>query len=431
MAVLVFALRLFFYSRLHVFGTFSLFFVLELIAYYAYFISRKRNGKQHDVETIEEVIEHLDQENLPFELDQIRKNRQSEIFSCREKVCDRLLKDYPNVCDFIDRHINLDKIDETDSVVLNTHTIFNVETIDDHDASLFINLHKVNDFRWLNSYFLEVHKKIYNGGYFIGQGETIRTRKKRFYSKFPKILADILYPINFLMVRVLPKLPGFDKLYFFLTRGKNRAISQAEILGRLCFCGFRIVAAEEIDNSLYFIAQRAKTPSLEKNPSYGPFIKLRRIGYNHEVMYINKFRTMHPYSEFLQEHIFEQHDLAEGGKIFNDFRLTSWGQFFRKMWIDELPQVINFFQGDLNLVGVRALSQHYFGLYPKDMQELRTQFKPGLVPPYYADLPKNLDEIIESERRYLEAKQENPFTTDIKYFFRAWYNILFKRARSR
>ena len=430
MAVVVFAFRLFFYSRLHVFGTFSLFFVFELIFYYLYFITGHKRKKQHDVETISEVHKYLDQESLPFELDQIRKDRQGEIFSSRVKICDRLLKDYPSVCSFIDRHINLDEIDESDSVVLNTHTIFNVETIDDHAASLFVNLHKVNDFRWLNSYFLEVHKKIYNGGYFLGQGETLATRKKRFYSKYPKILAQILYPLNFLFVRVFPKLPVLQNIYFFFTRGRNRAISQAEILGRLCFCGFRIVATEEIDNSLYFIAQRAKTPSLEKNPSYGPLIQLRRIGYNKEVMYINKFRTMHPYSEFLQEYIFEQHELAENGKFFNDFRLTGWGRYFRKMWIDEWPQLINFFQGDLNLVGVRALSHHYFGLYPKELQELRTQFKPGLVPPYYADMPKTFEEIIESERQYLKTKQKHPLVTDIKYFFKASYNILFKHARS-
>ena len=139
---------------------------------------------------------------------------------------------------------------------------------------------------------------------------------------------------------------------------------------------------------------------------------------------------MHPYSEFLQEYIFEQHELTKSGKFFNDFRLTGWGRFFRKMWIDEWPQIVNFFQGDLNLVGVRALSEHYYGLYPKDLQDLRTRFKPGLVPPYYADMPKSFDAIVESERHYLLSKQKHPLTTDLKYFFKAWYNIFFKHARS-
>jgi len=123
--------------------------------------------------------------------------------------------------------------------------------------------------------------------------------------------------------------------------------------------------------------------------------------------------------------------LDEKGKIKDDFRMTGWGKVFRKLWIDELPQIINWFRGEVSLVGVRALSQHFFDLYPEDMQKLRVQFKPGLVPPYYADMPKNFEEILESERCYLLRKKEKPFTTDIIYFCKAFYNIIFRHARSR
>jgi len=34
---------------------------------------------------------------------------------------------------------------------------------------------------------------------------------------------------------------------------------------------------------------------------------------------------------------------------------------------------------------------------------MRSQVKPGLVPPFYADMPKTFDEICESERVYIEA----------------------------
>src|SRR5690625_6535201 len=77
---------------------------------------------------------------------------------------------------------------------------------------------------------------------------------------------------------------------------------------------------------------------------------------------------------------------------------------------------INYFRGDLKLVGVRPLSTHYFELYPRELQDLRIQVKPGLVPPYYADLPSGLEEIQESEKRYLEAYLEHPWRTDIRYF---------------
>ena len=73
---------------------------------------------------------------------------------------------------------------------------------------------------------------------------------------------------------------------------------------------------------------------------------------------------------------------------------------------------------------------HYLSLYPKELQELRGRFKPGLVPPYYVDLPRSFDEIMESERRYLNKKQAHPIKTDIEYFFKAGVNIVFRRARS-
>ncbi|MCK5033489.1 MAG: sugar transferase, partial [Calditrichia bacterium] len=201
-------------------------------------------------------------------------------------------------------------------------------------------------------------------------------------------------------------------------------------LGRLYFCGFKVLACKEIGDSLFYIAQKVKTPSFDRNPSYGPVIKLKRIGYGGEVMHVFKLRTMYPYSEYIQEYIYEHHKLQDNGKFKDDFRLTGWGQFMRRLWIDEFPQFINYWRGDLNLVGVRALSQHYFNLYPEELKKFRIQFKPGLVPPYYADMPDSFEEIVHSEWEYLKQKENHPFKTDIKYFIKAFYNIIFKQARS-
>ena len=84
----------------------------------------------------------------------------------------------------------------------------------------------------------------------------------------------------------------------------------------------------------------------------------------------------------------------------------------------------------MKLVGVRPLSRQYYGLYPKDMQERRIKFKPGLIPPFYVDMPKTFDEIVESERKYLDKYEKNRFTTDVSYFFKAMWNIFFRKARS-
>jgi len=157
---------------------------------------------------------------------------------------------------------------------------------------------------------------------------------------------------------------------------------------------------------------------------------MKRIGYKGKIIGVYKLRTMYPYSEYCQGLITKENDLDKSGKISNDFRVTTWGKVFRRFWIDELPMFINFFKRDVNIVGVRPISQNYFSRYPKELQDLRTKVKPGLVPPYYADMPKNFDEILESERQYILKKIKNPIKTDIIYFYKAFVNIVFKGARS-
>ena len=44
--------------------------------------------------------------------------------------------------------------------------------------------------------------------------------------------------------------------------------------------------------------------------------------------------------------------------------------------------LINFFKGDMKLVGVRPLSKQYFELYKKEVRERRIKYKPGLIPPF-------------------------------------------------
>jgi lipopolysaccharide/colanic/teichoic acid biosynthesis glycosyltransferase len=139
---------------------------------------------------------------------------------------------------------------------------------------------------------------------------------------------------------------------------------------------------------------------------------------------------MHPYSEFIQDYIYKQHDLQHGGKFNDDFRITSWGAVARKVWLDELPMLINYFKGNMKFVGVRPLSKHYYELYNEELRERRIRYKPGLVPPFYADMPSDLESIQASEIRYLNSYDKHPVLTDIRYFWKSMFNILFRRARS-
>jgi len=73
----------------------------------------------------------------------------------------------------------------------------------------------------------------------------------------------------------------------------------------------------------------------------------------------HKVRSMYPFSEFLQKQIFDANGLVGTGKFKNDFRLTEYGKFLRKHWIDELPQIYDWLHGDIKLVGMRATSPHF------------------------------------------------------------------------
>ena len=139
---------------------------------------------------------------------------------------------------------------------------------------------------------------------------------------------------------------------------------------------------------------------------------------------------MYPYSEFIQKFIYDNFNLGKGGKFNNDIRITRWGKVLRKYWLDELPMIINWLKGDLKMVGLRPLSEHYLSLYNKDLAVNRFTIKPGLIPPFYFDLPGTLEEIMQSEQKYLELYKSNPLKTDFTYLIHALRNIVLKGARS-
>ena len=332
--------------------------------------------------------------------------------------------------DFVNEYLDLTCFNKASTLVLDSEDYCNIQNEEPGSRQMFLNLRKINDLRRINLYLIKVNELLQDGGVFICKGQTIAERQKKFYATLTPYLGAVAYFFDFLFRRVMPKLPVLQGWYFALTDGKNRALSETEMLGRFYFCGFELIHKREIAGKMHFILKKAKPPRTDPNPTYGPFIRLKRLGQDGRVIYVKKLRTMHPYSEYLQDYVYQTNDLQEGGKFKNDFRVTAWGKVLRKMWIDELPQFINFFRGELALVGVRALSEHYFSLYPPDMQELRLKVKPGLMPPFYTDMPETFEEIVESERRYLRQKLARPFWTDWKYFWKGAWNILVNKARS-
>ena len=428
-SILVFALRLFYFSRIMVFGTAAMVFFFEVLVFFLYCRYREFLPVGNDIEDVESVRKILLQKKYPVE--DPGKNPVQVVDPVHEKLKHALDFLNPHLYGFISQHIDLHQIDRSRTAIINADKLQGVELLDGKDYQLILNLHKLNDMRWFNRYFLELHTKLKTNGLFIGKAHTIATHYDYFQSKNNKYIAHFLYTFDFIWNRIFPKLPFTRNVYFAVTRGRNRIVSRAEIFGRLYFCGFKIVAEKVVDHRLYFIAEKVNTPSANMNPTYGPLIKLNRTGYNGKIIQVYKFRTMHPYSEFLQAYIYEHCDLDEGGKFNNDFRVTSWGKVFRKYWIDELPMLYNWLRGEMKIFGVRPLSKQYFNLYTDELKSLRHKVKPGLVPPFYADLPKTLNDIIDSELNYIKRYLKAPIRTQVTYFYKSCLNILWRGARSK
>jgi len=334
----------------------------------------------------------------------------------------------PKLSNFINLYFDLSL---TSNYLTSTSDQINLEKLNFGKFSSILNLKKVNDTRYINKFFETVNTILPNSGLYLGKVVTYPNRRSAILKKYPPILNKIIYFFDYIFSRVLPKIPIAKNLYFHLTKGKGRVISRAEMYGRLYSCGFEIIDEKTINHSLFFVAKKVKDPSYDQNPTYAPLISLNRIGKNGKIIKVYKLRTMHPFSEYLQEYVYNRNELQEGGKIKNDFRISPEGRIFRKFWIDEIPMLINIFKGEMKLVGVRPLSKHFYSLYDEDLQQKRIKNKPGFIPPFYVDLPKTMSEIMESERKYLELYDKSPFLTDVKYFFAAFKNILFKGVRSK
>lgn len=299
-----------------------------------------------------------------------------------------------------------------------------------HDT--FIQLKKLNNIRGINKMLYLMNEKLPDDGRVVVFYKSSSALKREIYLRYPRVIKQLVYFSYFIYHRVVPNFFLTQRIYFDLTRGEKRMLTKTEILGRVIFCGFTIESQKKIDGVNMVIIRRIKqSEPIKPRRNYGPLIKLKRYGKNGELFYVYKVRTMHPYAEFLQGFIYDTNSLQEGGKIHKDTRISSFGRFARKYWLDELPMVFNLIKGDMKLVGVRPLSAHYFSLYSSRLQKMRIKFRPGLLPPFYADMPKTLEEIEESEMRYLKQCEENGvLKTDVRYFFLILKSIFFTRARS-
>ena len=120
---------------------------------------------------------------------------------------------------------------------------------------------------------------------------------------------------------------------------------------------------------------------LIKFTSDGPvFFVQKRVGRNKRIFNLYKFRTMVENAEEIMVLLEEQNESS--GPVFkirNDPRITPLGRILRNTSLDELPQLINVFKGDMSLVGPRPLPLRDYAGFEKHWHRRRFSVLPGIT----------------------------------------------------
>lgn len=166
-----------------------------------------------------------------------------------------------------------------------------------------------------------------------------------------------------------------------------------------------------------------------KLDSPGPvFYRQVRVGYRNKDFRIFKFRSMRTGAD-------KGSLVTIGGR---DPRITRSGYFIRKYKLDELPQLINVFVGDMSLVGPRPEVRHYVDYWtPEQMHVL--DVRPGITDPASIKF-RNENELMgqaenpeeyyiqvimqEKIRLYLEYVEHASFWYDLKLIFKTFKVII-------
>ena len=161
-----------------------------------------------------------------------------------------------------------------------------------------------------------------------------------------------------------------------------------------------------------------------KLESKGPILyKQERSGLNGKPFMVYKFRSMVQDAE------------KKTGPVWsmkNDPRITRVGAFIRKVRIDEIPQMINIFKGEMSLVGPRPERPHFVEKLSKEipLYKRRLKVRPGLTG--WAQVKHKYDESIDDVKmklRYDLFYIENmSIRMDINIIFRTVFVVLFGKG---
>ena len=148
-----------------------------------------------------------------------------------------------------------------------------------------------------------------------------------------------------------------------------------------------------------------------KCDSIGPvFYKQVRVGRNNMDFQLFKFRSMRVGSD-------KKGLITVGG---HDPRITRSGYYIRKYKLDELPQLINVFKGDMSLVGPRPEVRKYVDMYTEEQMHV-LDVRPGitdLASIRYRNENELLERVNDPDKYYVEVIMPDKLRINLEYVAR-------------
>lgn len=161
------------------------------------------------------------------------------------------------------------------------------------------------------------------------------------------------------------------------------------------------------------------------------FFVQERIGKNGKLFKFFKFRSMVPNADEILFRTMELDEIvaaeySKNKKLKDDPRVTKIGKLIRKLSIDEFPQFINVFLGEMSLIGNRP----YLPREKQDMGEYYEDIiktKPGLTGYWQVSGRSNttFEERLELEKEYSDKAS---LKLDLKIFFKTFAVVLFGKG---
>jgi exopolysaccharide biosynthesis polyprenyl glycosylphosphotransferase len=156
-----------------------------------------------------------------------------------------------------------------------------------------------------------------------------------------------------------------------------------------------------------------------------------RIGENSRPFTIFKFRSMYDSADDLKPRVAHLNVYASRGdprmfKVENDPRVTRFGRYIRRYFLDELPQLLNVLRGEMSLVGPRPLIPEE-DMHVVAWQRSRLALKPGITGPWQVlggnDIP--FDEMVKLDYLYVTGWT---LGTDIRLLLQTCSAVARRRA---